>query len=59
MTIAVAPYSTTGIKKAIAPALAMMAGDGAMACLWRAAVWMQRDMIWIQRVMVWMSATMA
>lgn len=38
MTIAAAPYSTTGIKKAIAPTLVMMAGDGAMACLWRAVV---------------------
>lgn len=42
MTIAAAPYSTTDIKKAIAPPLAMMAGDGAMACLWRAVVWRQR-----------------
>lgn len=38
MTIAAAPYSTAGIKKAIAPSLAMMAWDGAMACLWRAVV---------------------
>lgn len=38
MAIAAAPYSTTSIKKAIAPTLAMMAGDGAMACLWRAVV---------------------
>lgn len=59
MTIAAPPYSTTGIKKAIAPTLAMMAWDGAMACLWRAVVWMQRDMIWMRPVMVWMSATMA
>lgn len=36
MAIAAAPYSTTGIKKAIAPTLAMMVGVGAMACLWRA-----------------------
>lgn len=57
MTIAAAPYLTTGIKKAIAPTLAMMAWDGAMACLWRAVAWMQRDMIWTQRIMVWMSAT--
>lgn len=41
MTIAAAPYSTTGIKKAIAPTLTMMVGDDAMACLWRAVVWMQ------------------
>lgn len=33
MTIAAPPYLTTGIKKAIAPTLAMMAWDGAMACL--------------------------
>lgn len=52
MAIAAARYSTTGIKKAIAPTLAMMVGDGAMACLWRAGAWMQR-------VMVWMSATVA
>lgn len=52
MAIAAAPYSTTGIKKAIASSLAMMVGDGAMACLWRAVTWMQR-------VMVWMSATVA
>lgn len=38
MTIAAAPYSTAGIKKAIAPSLAMMVWDGAMACLWRAVV---------------------
>lgn len=38
MAIAVAPYSTAGIKKAIAPPLAMMAWNGAMACLWRAVV---------------------
>lgn len=59
MAIAAAPYSTAGIKKAIAPTLAMMVGDGAMACLWRAGAWMQRDIIWMQRVMVWMSATVA
>lgn len=52
MAIAAAPYSTTSIKKAIAPTLAMMVGDGAMACLWRAVAWMQR-------VMVWMSAIVA
>lgn len=52
MAIAASPYSTTGIKKAIAPTLAMMVGDGAMACSWRAVAWMQR-------VMVWMSATVA
>lgn len=52
MTIAAAPYSTTGIKKAIAPTLTMMVGDDAMACLWRAGAWMQH-------VMVWMSATVA
>lgn len=36
MAITAAPYSTAGIKKAIAPTLAMMARVGAMACLWRA-----------------------
>lgn len=41
MAIAAAPYSTAGIKKAIAPTLAMMVGVGAMACLWRAVAWMQ------------------
>ena len=59
MAIAAAPYSTAGIKKAIAPTLAMMVGDGAMACSWRAGAQRQRDMIWMQRVMVWMSATVA
>ena len=52
MAIAAAPYSAAGIKKTIAPTLAMMVGDGAMACSWRAVAWMQR-------VMVWMSATVA
>ena len=46
------PTRPPGIKKAIAPTLTMMVGDGAMACLWRAVAWMQR-------VMVWMSATVA
>lgn len=38
MAIAAAPYSTAGIKKTIAPTLAMMVGEGAMAYLWRAVV---------------------
>lgn len=48
MAIAAAPYSTAGIKKAIAPTLAMMVGDGAMACLWRAMVRWQRAVAWMQ-----------
>ena len=48
MAIAAAPYSTAGIKKAIALTLTMMVGDGAMACLWRAMVRWQRAVAWMQ-----------